>query len=402
MTVFNNSSTDKDNKIPANAPQGRPSNVLRAIFDILSSVKLAMVLLVAILVSCLAGVTLFSYERALRLIFSTLWFNGLLVLLIVNICFCFFGRIWGRKVTIISFGMILFHLSFVAMLGGIIFNSLLYFRGMIRLTEGETLPSGQRQSYDAAAQGLFFKYSWLKGDITLVKTHMDYTVGGENKRAAYEIEVGDGRSKQRGIIYITKSFTHNDFSYYNDREGYSILTILYDKQGRELYGLHIPLQGLKQKDASYLYTTGTALLPETLPFPYKPEKSLFNLQVIYQPSKPTARTGNVLFKVWPLEGPNTSMKSGHHGESAGGDFSLDSPHAGLDATLEEKPFAEGKAPVGEKIPLTGYYISPGEVRFWVGMTVRFDPGKPIVLASLWAGLSGMIITFIGRMKKRGT
>jgi hypothetical protein len=34
------------------------------------------------------------------------------------------------------------------------------------------------------------------------------------------------------------------------------------------------------------------------------------------------------------------------------------------------------------------------------MNVRYEPGKPIVLTSLWVALGGLIITFIGRMQKR--
>ena len=33
------------------------------------------------------------------------------------------------------------------------------------------------------------------------------------------------------------------------------------------------------------------------------------------------------------------------------------------------------------------------------MIVRYDPGKPFVLASLWVGLLGMVITFVGRIVK---
>src|SRR5512138_454131 len=104
----------------------------RKIYDFLASSQLAMGLLVAILGSCVAGVTIWRGARAGEVIFSSLWFNGLLVLLVVNVACCFFGRIWGRKVTWVSFGMILFHLSFVAIFGAIVYNSLFFFEATIR------------------------------------------------------------------------------------------------------------------------------------------------------------------------------------------------------------------------------------------------------------------------------
>ena len=356
------------------APGKGQGKVTRKIFTLLSSSKLAMSLLIGILACCITGVTIFRGERAWSLIFNTLWFNGFLVLLVVNIAFCFFPRMWGRKVTLVSLGMILFHLSFVAMLGGIVYGSLFYFKGSIRLTEGESLPSGQAESYDSIAKGRFFDFSKLKGETTLIRMHREYKVDGTDKRSAYEIAVGDGISKKKGIIYITHSLEHNGFSYFNDREGYSVLIVLYDKQGRELYGGHIPLQGLKQKDGAYLYTTGTKYGPGSFPFPSKPENPRFNLQVAYRPSKLTERGGEAAFNIWPLK---------KDGAGQGG-----------------KPLAEGKAAVGENFDAGDYFISAKEVRYWVGMTVRYDPGKPIVLTSLWVALGGLIITFSGRLQKR--
>lgn len=348
--------------------------ILRKIYNFLSSVKLAMALLVVILACCLVGVTIYRGVEAGAKIFATLWFNGLLVILVVNVAFCFFGRIWGRKVTLISFGMILFHLSFVALLGGVVYNSFFYFRGVVRLTEGETLPSSDIQSYDFVDQGRFFTLSKLKGETSLIKMHAGYKVGSADKRAAYEIAVGEDGRKQQGIIYITKSLDHNGFSYFNDREGYSVLVMLYDKLGRELYGAHIPLQSLKQKDESYLYTTGTKEGPADMPFPQGPLKPLFGLQVAYHPSKLLERGGEAFFQLWPLD------RSGHD--------------------KEVKLLAEGKSAVGEKFDAGDYDLSVKEIRYWVGMRVTYEPGQPIVLGSMWAGLAGMIITFIGRMRRR--
>lgn len=347
--------------------------ILRKIYNLLSSVKLAMGLLIAILVCCLIGVTVIREERAWTLIFSTLWFNGLLVLLVINVACCFFPRMWGRRVTVVSFGMILFHLSFVFILTGIIYNSLFYFRGNIRLTEGETLPSGELQSYDQSYRGRFFDISRLKGETTLIKMHAGYKVDGVDKRAAYEISVGEGGLKKQEIIYITKHLDYKGFRYFNDKEGYSILTILYDKRGRELYGAHISLQSLKQQDDSYLYTIGTKEGPRSMRFPQDPLSPLFGLLVSYRPSKLSERGGEAFFQLWPLE----------------------------KATAEEvvKPIAEGKAAVGEKFEAGEYDISVKEIRYWVGMRVVYEPGQTIVLASMWAGLAGMVITFIGRMRK---
>ena len=349
--------------------------MIRKIYSALSSVKLALALLIVILVSCIAGVTIFRGDRSWALVFNTLWFNGLLVLLVLNVAFCFFPRMWGRKLTLVSFGMILFHLSFVAILLGVVYNSFFYFRGVIRLTEGETLLSGDPESYDAIDKGRFFDFAKLKGETTLIKMHRGYTVNGQDKQVAYEVAVGGGASKKQSIIYATHKLENDGFGYFRDREGYSILVILYDKREKELYGAYVPLQSLKQKDDSYLYITGTKAGPESLPFPQNPATPFFALQAAYRPSalKEREREGEASFQIRQLR----------------------EEHAGPEA----KALAEGTAKIGGKVKVGEYYLSPGEVRYWVAMSVRYEPGKPIVLASLWAGLGGMILTFAGRMTR---
>lgn len=347
----------------------------RKIYDFLASARLAMVLLITILVCCVVGVTFFRGVRAGEVVFATLWFNALLVLLVINIACCFFGRVWHRKLTLISFGMILFHLSFVSILGGIIYNSLFYFRGNIRLTEGEVLPSGDPLSYDTIDKGRFFRFSRLKGETSLIKMHTGYEVSGEDKRAAYEVAVGEGDAKKQGIIYITNKLTHNGFDYFNNMEGYSLLLTLSDNQGQVKYGGYFPLQSIPQKDGSYQYGSGykdgQTVTPGAAPFPAPPEMPHVALQVTYLPSKLKERAGENRFQIYAFD--EKGMPN------------------------YKNLIVDRKVPIGEPLTTGDDVITAQEVRYWVSMNVRYEPGKPIVLTSLWVGLFGMILTTIGRM-----
>jgi len=347
----------------------------RKIYDFLASAKLAMALLSIILACCLTGVTIWRGADAGRVIFGTLWFNGLLVLLVINVACCFFPRMWGRKLTLVSFGMILFHLSFVVILLAIAYNSLFYFRGLIRLTEGEVLPSSDMQSYDAIDKGRFFSFSRLRGETSLIKMHTGYKISGEDKRAAYEISVGELKDRKRGIIYITNKLTHHGVDYFNDREGYSLLLMLSDNQGKDLYGAHVPLQSIRiGKDEIYEYSTGHRfdgeLKKDVIPFPAPPEKTAFALQAEYIPSKFQERSGHVRILVYRLDDEGLPVR--------------------------DKPLAEGEVRIGEKFHAGEYFLEAKEVRYWVKMMVRYEPGKPIALTFLWISLAGMIITTIGR------
>jgi hypothetical protein len=367
--------TEKEIEIYPVEPSYHPVHIIpRKIFDFLASAKLAMFLLIAILVSCLMGATVYRGEQAWNEIFATFWFNGLLVLLVVNVGCCFFGRIWGRRITLISLGMILFHLSFVMMFIGIVYNSLFYFRGSIRLTEGETLPNGTLESYDSTSRGRFFNISKLKGETSLIKMYTRYKVDGKDKRAAYQISVGEGLSKKEGIIYLTKNLEYRGYKYLPDKEGYSVLTILYDKSGKELYGAYLPLQSLRQNDKSYLYTTGSIKGPGIVPFPQAPEKPLFFLNAGYRPDPQKERAGEAMFQVWPFD------QNGIKGS--------------------EMPIATGRAPVAAKADVGEFKLSAKEIRYWVAMNVRYEPGQPIVLASMWVGLFGIVLTTVARLYKK--
>lgn len=419
------------------------SRVARRIFDLLASAKLAMLLLVAILISCLCGAILFKEQAARQVIFGSLWFNGLLVLLVANTACCFFGRMWRRRVTVISFGMILFHLCFVAMFIAIVFNSLFSFNGILRLTEGETLSNRDPKSYDSASPGLFFSYSRLKGETTLLKVHRGYMVDGGDKKIAFDLVVADGATEKKGTVYINNKFEYKGVDYIRDQEGYSLLTIVNDRQGSELHGLYIPLQSYKQKDGSFIYGSGTKAGPGWFGFPPENGKPLFNLQLEYFTENRKDRDGRVRFKVWPM----TKTGGGHTGNPPAGAM----PHAGggqadnlrAGAALHAadsgsgqtvtphadgvthsagsgpagsvpgggamhsggggqigNPLAAGTVNVAEKLSFGEYQLIAPEVRYWVSMNVRYNPGKPVVLASLWVGLAGIIITTVGRMLKR--
>lgn len=360
-------------------PQYHPVHKFtRLIYDFLASAKLALALLIVILACCLTGVTVYRGKEAWQVIFNTLWFNSLLVLLVVNVACCFFGRIWRRKITIVSFGMILFHMSFVMVFLAIVYNSLFYFRGVIRLTEGEVLASDNPESYDTIEKGRFFSFSRLSGETRLIKMHTGYNVDGKDKRWAYEVEVGDRDDRTHGIIYITHKLTHNGFDYFNEKEGFSLALELADLQGRPVYGAYLPLQSIEQPDGSYVYATGyrEGLKVKASPilFPPYPGEPLYAMQVAYKPPPTSEQRGNVELQLFRLDANGKPRF--------------------------EVPLVNGTKRLGDKFMVDNLSLAADEVRYWVAMMVRYEPGKPILLTSLWFGLLGMTITTVGRMFRK--
>jgi hypothetical protein len=266
--------------------------------------------------------------------------------------------------------MILFHLSFAAMLGGIVYNQLFFFRGVLRLTEGETLPNRDPASYDYVERGRLFDFERLKGTTTLVAMHANYKVGASNKRAAYELEVGEGASPVRKVIYVTEYLDFDGVRFFCLKEGYSVLLVLSEKDGREVFGAHVPLQSYRQEGGAFRYASGTASEEVAFAFPPPPNEPRADVHLAFRPSTVKEREGEVSLRL-----------------------SLPGPHGG--PPVERN----GQVVVGAPFDAGDFALTPREIRYWVGIDVKYDPGLNIVLASLCFGLSGMVLTFAGRIRQ---
>jgi hypothetical protein len=344
----------------------------RRAYAFLVSPRLAIALLVAVLACCVAGVTIWRYEEARNVIFSTLWFNALLVLLAVSSAAAFFSRIWKRKLTLLSVGMIAFHVSFATLLGGVVCNSLFRFRGLMRLTEGETLTNGDPQSYDLVERGRFFDFRTLRGETTLNRVHRKYEVDGMDKHAAYEVTVGEGDAKVTETIYVARGLVHDGVRFLRWHEGFSVLVVMTDPSGEEIYGGHLPLQSLRQADGSYVYASGRRTGAAAFLFPPAPDEPRAELLVTFRPSAVADREGEIGFQVRPL----------------GADGS-----AGPERT--------GRVAVGGVFDAGAFKLEPREIRYWVAVDVSRDPGLNVILGSLCSGLGGMVLIFVARLRRGG-
>ncbi|MFA4827965.1 MAG: cytochrome c biogenesis protein ResB [Thermodesulfovibrionales bacterium] len=346
------------------------------IFSLFWSTRVALVLLVLILLSCIVGAIL-PAALGREAVFSSLWFNFLLVLLIVNIIFCIFKRIRILRLSLI--GTTIFHLSLVLLFTGVVYDQLFFFEGAIRLTEGETLSCAKRASYDWVRKGRFFKVPKLEdlGEIYLHKLRPSHFTEGRDWGAAYEIAVGKGVQRGRkNFIYVNHPLKYKGFEFYRDKEGYSPLFVLRDSLGKVLYGAYAPLQSIEQKDGTYLYRSGSAAAPGSFNFPQDPQfPTLFSLQVTYYPDKVKKRAGEVFFQARPIA----------HGEDTEG--------------REEKEPFKGRAALGKTVKAGDFSLSMEEVRYWTSMKVIYRPGAAMIFSSFWLGLGGLTLSVVLKMAK---
>lgn len=272
--------------------------------------------------------------------------------------------------------MVIFHLSFVAIFAGVIVDSLFFYRGALRLTEGESIEMVDPNAYDEEYWGRFFNHQRMRGVVTFHKLHTQHKEGNVNKGVANEISIVDGDRHAKGIIYPTRHLAFNGFKFFRNKDGFAPLLVLYDRHGKEIYGAYTSLQSFEQKDKSLLYVTGTKQGgPGSMDFPQiQNMPPLFKIQFTYHLPKLKDGIKNASFKVWEYD---KDKKNG-----------------------QGRLVFEGTAPLGEKVVFGDYALSMKELRYWASMDMLYNPGLPLIFTSLWIGFGGIILTTVARLIKR--
>jgi hypothetical protein len=348
--------------------------ILRPVFDFLRSKALALGLMIVILAAIFVGTVFLPEPVGRRMVFRAFWFNALLVLLVLNTAFCFFSRIKRRAWDLAYAGTVIFHLSFLGMAAGVIVDSLFYYRGALRLTEGESLAFADPNAYDEEFWGPFFNHQRMRGTVTLHKLYTQYKEGNLNKGVANEISIVDGDRRAREIIYPTRHLAFDGFKLFRNRDGFAPLLVLSDRRGRELYGAYIPLQSIRATEKSEpLYATGTRQAPGVMDFPQiEGMPPLFHIQLVYHLPKRTVDRNRATFTVFEASDSHTERR---------------------------KPLFEGTVPMGKRAVFGEYALEMREVRYWASMDVVYAPGQPLILASFWIGFSGLVMTAVARFSK---
>lgn len=336
----------------------------------LRSIKLALILLILVFLSSILGAIL-PPTLGREIIFSSLWFNSLLVLLTVNILFCTLKRVTNLFVFIrglnsrsfVLLGSIIFHFSFILLFLGIIYNSLFFFEGGIRLTEGETLSCSDEENYDWIRKGRFFEITKLKdlGEIYFHKLYPSYYVRGDYKGVANKIVLTAGSNKKEGIIYKNSPLKYKGFEFYREVDGLSPLFVFRDRWGRVLGGAYAPLNAVRRPDGNFNYVGG---------FPFPQGNPFFGLWSAYFPG-----TKNEKAKVF-LE--IKQLVSANQDEG-------------------EKELFKGKVFLKEMVPVGFFLISVDEIRYWSRFTVIYRPGLSLIFFSFWLALGGISLTTITKI-----
>jgi len=363
--------------------------VLKKIYQIflsgltfLRSARLAIILLILVFLSSISGAIL-PPALGREIIFSSLWFNFLLVLLTVNILFCTLKRITNLRKFIHEYsriGSIIFHFSFVLLTLGVSYNQLFFFEGGIRLTEGETLSCSDEQNYDWIKKGKFFSPQKLKdlGELYLHKLYPSYYLKGDYKGVANKIVLRTQNNEKEAIVFVNNPLKYKRFEFYRDVDGYSLLFVFRDRWGRVLDGAYAPLNAVRRADGNFNYVGG---------FPFPPVNPFFSLWSVYFPE-----TGVIT----PNEKAKVFLEIRQLASPASPELQRGEPNQ----SREEKELFKGKAGLKEMVPVGFFFISVDEVRYWSRMKVIHHPGLFLILFSFWLAFGGISLSTIAKMIKK--
>jgi hypothetical protein len=264
-------------------------------------------------------------------------------------------------------GVILSCVGVLAMLGGAVHDRLFFFDGVLRLTEGETLPTDRAESYDRLERGALFDLSRLPGETRLVAVHADAAASAEHREPECEVAVSAGDALVRRRISASRTLDFEGTRFACQGRGTSVLLVLSDREGRELSGAHVPLRSVERPGSGPIHALGTDEGEPPFPLPPPPERPRAEVRLSFRPSPVSGRQGEVTLDVRPL-GP------------------------------DGRPLAHrtGAVPVGGAFDAGEVMLAPREIRYWASLGVRHHPGRGSILAGLCLLGAGLATALFGR------
>jgi hypothetical protein len=263
-------------------------------------------------------------------------------------------------------GFLSLHLSLILLFAGGFLTSAMRMDARILLTEGETFKE-RHESYQQLVEGPFRFKQHTDALIRLNNVRIDY----EKKRYPVGITTNIdiqpvGGNKVNGEIKVNQPFTYKGLSFTQDKTGYSPrLEIRHKKNRRSLLNSFVALRTFD--------TPGGKEYRDFLRLPFSKNR--------------------IIIEVYP----SFSRDNGQIRKTG------DEPEKPLLLIRIEdetsKKILQGNIPLGGETILGGYSFSFTDLRRWSAFTVVEDPGYLPVCISLWVGLGALILRYIPDLKK---
>ncbi len=294
---------------------------------------------------------------ALDQIFFAPYFFIVLGLLAINLIFCKvkrFRSILKLEKTLLKarhLGSIIFHLSLLLIMAGVILNYLYKFEGIYGLTEGQTA-NDIAKDYHRQFNGPFYSEQSRRFAITLDKVYTDYVVEAKETNAVevtLHSPLGDESTE---VIYLNKPYEFNGLEFHlGPKNGYSPELLVSDTSGMVLFRSFVRLSTQKT-DGEAKYVDYVLIDTENLKV---------GLEAIPQGTE------------------------------------LDSTLLEISVEKNELPLYLDTLAVGEVATVGGHQFSVPRLRRWSYIDVLKSPYLGLVFFGFWSAIGGMVIGFVSRL-----
>lgn len=286
------------------------------------------------------------------------------------------GQVYAEKNRFHEFGSILFHISFILLLVGIVYGKLNGFDGTVSIIEGDTWVEGHA-NYDIIREGVLFDEQHQGFRVRVDDYKVTYYESGAPSNFETTLSVFDnGKKVASDTIFVNGKLIYKGVKFYQSSYGWAPRVKV--TRGDEVLA-DGPVVFLGQP----IFSQGVVKVPAAGPPPAQ-----VGLEFFFVPD-PVVSQGQVFGNSPLLNDPTLYFRLYQ------GDLGLNVPQSvySLDKT--------GLAFVSEhEVKLNGTTDLPGglqvsfpEIREWTGLQVAKDPGIPTIYTAFTLALIGVLISF---------
>ncbi len=252
-------------------------------------------------------------------------------------------------------GSIIFHLSLVVIIFGVILNYLYKFEGVFSLTEGQTVYDNQG-SYFRIINGPLNNRKYSNFSITLNDITTSLQIGDANTEAADISILADQYANPiNSIIYTNNPLRWNNLEiHYGMYHGFAPKVVLLKNDSTQILSAFMRIARQINK--------GEKIHKDFL---YIPQENMrFNIEVLLDSTE-----------------------------------NIDSTHFNIKIENKQKQVYTGILKLKETVKFDDYNLTIPQLRRWCYVSVVKSPFLNLIFFGFWSALAGMVIGFISRILK---
>ncbi|MFC2072907.1 cytochrome c biogenesis protein ResB [Chloroflexota bacterium] len=255
------------------------------------------------------------------------------------------SHLFGEKGKLGEWGSIVFHLSFLVILLGILYSGVTRYVGSIVITEGQTVTEQHQEGFQIRLDK--FQATYHEG-----RTGTDYV--------AHLTVLDEGYVVKKEQVRVNQPLTYQGTTFLLERYGFSPRFVLRDAAGEELFNSFVNLRMLP------LDSEDSFTIPETE------------------------------FVVWVKFYPDMIMDEGKMTTDS---LLPNNPVMSLIVSSDEKTLFTGPLALDDSAKFENVSLSFVDLRYWTQYRVVKDAGQALIFSGFWLSVTGLVVRYFFTQKR---